>query len=77
LSRVVLPPGWACLGCGLPLCGGVLFSGDADPAAGATVCCLGCGLVHVTDDGRALRLPTLEEQWLIQLRLWALLEEGG
>jgi hypothetical protein len=76
LSRVALPPGWTCLGCGLPMRGGMLFCGDADLDAGATVCCLGCGLVHVTDDGRTLRLPTLAEQWRIQLRLWALLEGG-
>jgi hypothetical protein len=75
LACVPFPPGWTCLGCRLPLTGGVPFHGDADLGAGATVCCLGCGLIQLTDDGRTLRLPTVEEQWLIQLRLWALLGE--
>jgi hypothetical protein len=76
LPRVPLPSGWTCLGCGLPMRGGVLFAGDADLGAGAVLCCLGCGLVHVTDDGRALRRPTPAEQWHIQLCFWALLGDG-
>jgi hypothetical protein len=75
-ERVAFPPGWTCLGCRLPIRDGVLCSGDVNLAAGATLCCLGCGLIQITDDGRTLRLPTVEEQWLILLRLWALLGDG-
>ena len=74
-ERVPLPPGWICRGCRLPIRAGVLFHGDANLSKGATICCGGCGLIHITDDGRTLRLPTGEEQWLILLALWGLLGE--